>query len=69
MKIRLETRDGGLVHESQIPPFNEAPDVIGWGDRVFVRLDMSPETSAGADDGVVVYRECFAYALTDNLNR
>jgi hypothetical protein len=60
MKIRLETADGGLVHESQIPPFNEEPRGIMWGNRLFYYFDVA--------SGVVIYREGFTYALTDNPN-
>lgn len=68
MKIRLETRDGSLVHESRIPPFNEAPAVIGWGDRVFESVLRIPDAEYDPEDGVEIYREIFAYALTDNPN-
>lgn len=60
MKIRLETNDGGLVHETEIPPFNEAPAVILWGIRVFDEFEEDGDTK--------VYREVFAYHLVDNPN-
>lgn len=58
MKIKLETSSGDFVHEQEIPPFQTAPEVIGWGNRVFKlhRTEKNP-------DGYTFYRECFAYAL------
>ena len=58
MKIKLETSDGGFVHEQEIPPCKTAPDVIGWGDRVFQQ-----HATEKRPDGYTIYRECFAYAL------
>lgn len=60
MKIRLETKDGGLVHESQIPPFNEEPNGITWGTRHFYFYDVVGD--------VVIFREGFTYTLVDNPN-
>lgn len=58
MKIKLETRDGSHVHEQEIPPFNEPPQVIFWGIRVFQMHAVEKRPN-----GYTIYRECFAYAL------
>ena len=58
MKIILETSTGLFVHEQEAPPFNEPPEVIGWGDRVFKFY-----AQAKNPDGPIMYREVFAYAL------
>lgn len=56
MKIKLVTAADELVHdEVEIPPFNEDPEVILWGLRIFKR--------ARVDGEVTVYAECFAYHL------
>jgi len=34
--IRLYTRDGRMVTEVQVPPWNSAPEVYVWGERIFV---------------------------------
>lgn len=39
MKVKLFTRDGGLVRDGEIPPFHPPPEVISWGSRVFVWND------------------------------
>lgn len=53
MKIALMTADGDLVHEEEIPDFEQPPLVILWGTRVFSRSEFD----------LYVYLECFAYAL------
>lgn len=76
-KVRLVTADNALVHETEIPPFNEAPRVVGWGDRVFLSKHLEIDgailnpavKSHGAlaenieSRGVLVYEEVFAYAI------
>jgi hypothetical protein len=71
MKVRLFTKDGGFVHEQEIPPFNDAPDVIIWGLRMFVGPNIDGPVSAqyrDADD-TYVYEEAFAYALVPERTR
>lgn len=41
MKIRLETRDGGLVAEKEILPFQILPEVVLWGERYFAFVDYT----------------------------
>lgn len=55
-RVRLETRDGGFVASGQIPPFNQTPNVVIWGVRVFEKTDVIHE-------GALVYREGFAVYL------
>lgn len=43
--------DENFVSEAQLPPFQSAPDVVIWGNRVFKRE---------SDDA---YIECFFYAI------
>ena len=62
MKIRLTTRQGATVAEGELPPFNERPDVVFWGLRVFT-LDGPSTAGVAGFAGLVVYREAFAVAL------
>jgi hypothetical protein len=74
-KVRLVTADNALVHETEIPPFNEPPKVVGWGDRVFLvkhlEIDgaiLNPAVKVhGVNEAnqkvVMVYEEVFAYAI------
>jgi hypothetical protein len=36
MNGKLLTRDGALVTDFQMPPFQLAPEVAVWGQRIFV---------------------------------
>lgn len=47
MKITLQTSQGQFVEKAEILPFTEKPQVILWGDRVFLHFWGS------------IYRECF----------
>lgn len=49
--IELHTRDGGYVTTVQVPTFSPPPDVIVWGQRMFMR----------GEDGK--YREAFTYVV------
>ena len=55
MRVRLTVPSGGLVTEAEVPPFNQPPDVLLWGSRVFRFLRL--------DDGVAVYVEAFAFTV------
>lgn len=57
MKVRLETREGELVTNGRVPPFNIAPEVLLWGVRVF------RHHYTGGD--VEIYREAFATYLIE----
>lgn len=35
--VRLFSRDGGAVTDLAISPFNEPPEILIWGSRVFLR--------------------------------
>lgn len=61
MKINLFTRDGGFVRTEEIPQFDPPPEVITWGDRVFVRQLTSQMGVTGAVERR--YTEGFAYPL------
>lgn len=61
-RVALETKQNELVCNGMIPPFNELPEVIGWGDRVF-KL-RAPNTS---EDTAAIYTEVFAVALVNVL--
>lgn len=63
MKIHLCTAEGKSVLEENhlIPDFNEPPQVIFWGTRVFAYDSISVHD-------VVQYREAFAYSLPDVLD-
>lgn len=51
------TKDGGFVTGGKIPLFNEPPDVIVWGERVFTYSHTDDETED-------VYVEAFCVPLT-----
>jgi len=38
-RITLNTRSGDLVAEAEVPPFERMPEMIRWGDRMFVQAD------------------------------
>ncbi len=48
----LRTNDGRHVADVRIPPFETAPDVLVWGERIFFRC---PTNRAGE------WREAFAH--------
>jgi hypothetical protein len=68
MKVKMFSRDGGFVAEAVIPAFNDPPEAILWGVRLFVLpqpenyghrhvRDLPPETD------VTAYVEAWAYAI------
>jgi len=59
MKIRLCTHGNIIVYECNIPPFNQPPTVINWGDRTFI---FSKSKSLFKFD-TYIYTECFAYTV------
>lgn len=62
-RIELCLVDGSHVAFVEVPPFNKDPDVLIWGERVFV-----PRVSLTADEPVVVYVEAFAYFVPPPLS-
>lgn len=62
-RVKLYTASGGFVHEQEILPFNEPPDTVIWGIRIFAKrphsLKIDPESGEHSWD----YIEGFAYAL------
>lgn len=62
IRVALETKQNELVVNGMIPPFNELPEVIGWGDRVFKLT--APHTSS---ETAAIYTEVFAVALVQTL--
>lgn len=56
LKVTLKTATGHLVHEAELPPFKEYPQVVIWGDRVF---QLNPKEVGGK------YYECFFYIVVD----
>ena len=63
MRIKLFTRDGGFVHEAQLPDFNPGPGIVLWGERVFTRDVTSLIESDGSR--TVRYTEGFLYVLPE----
>ncbi|CAN1211891.1 hypothetical protein TUMEXPCC7403_16925 [Tumidithrix helvetica PCC 7403] len=51
MKVCLTTANREFIREAEIPPFQTAPTVILWGDRVFIR-DTTVKHA-------FYFRECF----------
>ena len=49
MKAKLYTQAGDFVVEVELPPFNQWPDVLVWGERFFIV------------NGQASYREAFTY--------
>ena len=56
-KIRLETDDGRYVATAEMPPFQDWPEAVTWGQRVF-QLQTK-----GKEGEPTVYREVFAVAV------
>lgn len=54
MLVRLYTRDGGFVVEKFIPPFKVPPEIIAWGERVFV-LDANSDCCEHTPLGDIKY--------------
>lgn len=54
--VRLMRKDGGFVTTGQVPLFNEPPEVIIWGQRIFTYSHTD-------DESVDVYVEAFSVAL------
>ena len=66
MKVKLYTKDGGFVHEQEIPPFTDQPTLIIWGQRFFVCPDLDGPVGRHVDeegDDECSYEEAFTYAL------
>ena len=61
---RLETATGDLVTTVEVLPFNEPPDVIIWGTRIF-KLHKATRDFVRPD----VYRECFAWTAVAEVKR
>ncbi len=59
MKVRLETAKGEFVTDGDMPPFNELPEVVMWGVRLFKLVAVE----ARLLDEPAIYRECFAWYL------
>jgi hypothetical protein len=61
----LYTKDGGYVETVNLPPFQQLPDVVIWGTRIFQfksGLDFEPKE---AKENAPVYVEAFAWAVID----
>lgn len=63
MKVCLYTSDGGdLVRAQEIPAFNQAPDVLFWGERTFKYFaSHRREVDGQAEHN---YKEAFCYTIT-----
>jgi len=59
MRIELRTRDGGIVHDAEIPPFEPPPEVVSWGTRIFVH--QGNDTDGGPEQ----YREGLLWPLVE----
>lgn len=56
--VRLETREGNLVTEIAVLPFDPPADVLLWGVRAFLRAP------GVITNNLPVYREGFLYVVT-----
>lgn len=57
-EIVLVTGSGDHVASASIPYFNQPPDSLLWGERVF-----NFDRNGSCDPGVWMFRECFGYVL------
>lgn len=77
-KMKLELRDSyaeELVTRYESPDFVEPPDVVFWGERVFlyddvewdhISIDDPTDEETDTEIEVIVYRESsFTYAITE----
>jgi hypothetical protein len=64
MKVKLYTRGDGFVTEGELPPYNEPPEVLFWGERVFVRDPWRVDNS----DEWVRYTEAWSTALVAEVS-
>jgi hypothetical protein len=65
MLVRLYTAAGGFVVAAELPDFNEYPQVIFWGTRVFWR----PEENWLDANRVARYTEAFACSILPEQER
>lgn len=68
MKIKLYARDGGFVAEVVIPPFNDPPEALLWGSRLFVLPNANNYghrhvCALPTEPEIVHYVEAWAYAV------
>lgn len=65
MRVRLETFDGGLVVERDIPPFvARPPEAILWGGRTFLlRQRERPMEAVREEELPLAYSEGFLYVI------
>lgn len=70
-KVRLETDEGFLVGYALIPPFIMRPDVLLWGDRLFINwknhVDCKDKDIIPWQDekGCWIYREGFGVYIVN----
>ena len=58
---RLEVSTGEFVTNVYVLPFNEPPDVLIWGTRIFKLHQKASDFPNDPD----IYRECFAWYATE----
>jgi hypothetical protein len=56
-KVRLETEGGCYVTTGVLPPFQQWPAVVTWGDRIFQLQTVTKEGK------MTTYHEVFAVAV------
>lgn len=54
-KVQLFSKQGDLLHECNIPPFDIFPDVILWGQKVYILKTSHDELG--------IYETCFAISV------
>jgi hypothetical protein len=70
LKVKLFTQDRHFVVEGYLPLFNRAPDVLLWGERLFVQDgDGDSFLLKVGMDGYGTYREAFSFALVPGHER
>lgn len=61
MTAKLLTRDGGLVTEFPMPPFQLLPEVAVWGQRIFVLRE--PFAQRPGQPARPVYWEAYGWSV------
>ena len=67
-EVELVGDDYEPVARKEVPDFDREPDVLLWGDRVFLKTTEHAETDHVTGDTVrrpTTYREVSAHALKD----
>ncbi len=65
MQVRLESRDGQLITYARLQLMYEPPEVVVWGDRLFILGHGANK----AKDGLFIYHESVNVMIVDPVER